>query len=585
MSFLRSIRDDAAERLLRIGEFTALFAVRDAATLEQMLADADLMQPSAYAEVQGLHDLRLVVLAPTLVDGESPTSDTPRCLLLSFAFDGDARDVLEALVERASAELLPVLAHCTEFRGGGYLEQVEFIARHRVESGYFFRDLGPVNAGAGIHPEAGDATRAEIERAFELEERFERFYVQNPIGTDPARLRAAFSREFADSGFPFPLTEFEQPVVNEARWARRAGELMQRLQARAARSAEGVRRRGAHAKTNGIVPAIFLVEPELPAEFRVGLFSEPGAEFRAVVRVSNGSERVQADKSHDARGFALSVELGGRDLEAPDLLLEPEESAGPRQDFVLFSHPTFFASDVRRFATLVSIASCRDHVRKLLPGLAFVASRRGLRESAVLARALLRRVVHPLSAEFHSGTAYSLGPDHVVKYSLEPADPSRFVGLRVQRDPDYLRRVFDESLRKRPIDMHLYVHVFGREHQPNGGVSLSRAVEDATLDWRELGAKKVRVATVRVGASTAGTGETGAVELGANAEAWSFNPWNSLSLHRPLGSLNRARLMAYRASAVFRGALPASPSAPAVRRESGWSWVPPSLRDSVHAAE
>jgi hypothetical protein len=214
-----------------------------------------------------------------------------------------------------------------------------------------------------------------------------------------------------------------------------------------------------------------------------------------------------------------------------------------------------------------------------VPGLAFVASSRGVRESVVLASALWRRVAHPLAAEFHSGTAYQLGPDHVVKYSIEPADPSHFAEFRVEHEPDYLSRTFQESLVRGPIEVHLYLYVFGKNARPRGGISLKRAVEDATLDWRKLGAEKLRVATIRIG------GPDCTNELGPDPASWAFNPWNALSAHRPLGSLNRARLAVYRKSAELRGALPAELREREVRRESGWSWYPPSFRDAVRAAE
>jgi hypothetical protein len=527
-----------------------------------------------YRELPGLHDLRCFVFAPGLKDGETPAERTPRLLVLAFLFDGDALDVLEALVERASNELEAMLRHCTDFEPTG--DPVEYIARHRVESGYFFRDIGPVNVQAGIRPEAGDATKAEIEQAFGLEERFERFYVDHPIGSDPGGLRAAFLREFGSAGFEFPLTEFERPVIDEARWARRAGELMQRLQERAARGSGGLPRRAAHAKTHALASATFRIDDTIPAAYRVGLFAEPGAEYRAVVRLSNGSEKIFRDRRPDARGLALSVELPRGPGDA-DLLLE-QDAAGPRQDFVLFSHPTFFASDIRRFATLVSIGSCRNHWRKLVPALAFAASSRGLREGAVLASAVWRRVVHPLAAEFHSGTAYLLGPDHVTKYSIEPADPERFARFRIQAEPDYLRRALEESLERGPIDLYFYVHVLGRHASTKNGVALTRAVEDATLDWRRLGAEKVRVAAIRIDRASGS-------ELGAEPESWAFNPWNALAAHRPLGSLNRARLAAYRASAALRGALPAEAGEREARRESGWSWNVSPVRDSVRAAE
>jgi len=62
-----------------------------------------------------------------------------------------------------------------------------------------------------------------------------------------------------------------------------------------------------------------------------------------------------------------------------------------------------------------------------------------------------------------------------------------------------------------------------------------------------LGAEKVHVANVVIGPQ-----DPTSLERMQLAELARFNPWNALRQHRPVGSLNRARLAAYRASQRYR---------------------------------
>jgi hypothetical protein len=571
---LRTLRDRLARLPLQLSEFTALFTVADAGALERLLRSADADPPSAYQQVLGLHDLRFIVFTPGR-HNDSPgvaADGDARVLVLGFVCDGEVDDVLEGLVEHARFELELVLRHCRGFDPAGDL--LAYLREHRLRSGYFFRDIGPLSAEEDREGNLGDATLSEIERAFELEERFERFYASHPVlGSAPA-LREDFLRDFGDTGFPLPLTPFERPLADEARWARRASELMRRMQERAARR-DGIRGRAAHAKAHALLRATFRVERDIPEPYRVGVFAKPGREFPAWVRSSNGSERRQHDGARDARGLAVSLELDPAVLSANELVV-PQVGPSPRQDFVLFSHPTFFASDLRRFVMLVGIGN-GPWSRRVLPALAFAASRAGVREAWSLFGALSRRVVHPLAPSFHSGTAYQLGAEHVVKYSAEPADRSRFARLVGDDDPNFLHTALAQSLDSGPLEIRLYLHVFAAAAFAGRRRALLDLVEDATIDWRKRGAERVHVATLRLEPG-------GTPDSRPQAERATFSPWNALSVHRPLGSLNRARLLAYSDSVAYRQGEPAETRETAAAAP-GASFAPPAARDSIDAAE
>ena len=548
---LLGLADWFAEGGLRIQEFTALIGVKDdGASLKQALDALDARRPSPYTGVPGLHNLRWILFAPELknqVPGSSidaPLSGAPaKALVLSFVFEGDADDALAALLERAPVE--SILLHCKGFRLDD--DPATYLMKHRVKSGFMFRDLGPLRPPDRYTP---DATIAEIADARELEQRFEDFY------SDPANasdLRQEFLKQFGKGSFSFPLTRFERRVPDEARWARRASELISRLQGQAAREdPKDVMRRGVHAKAHGLIEANFEIAGAIPAKYRVGIFSNPGERFVAQLRPSNGAHTVGPDRARDARGLAISLEVplgdgpGARSLD--DFLpLAPQMPTDNRQDFVLMSHPVFFAPDIRSLAVLMSILAAKSRSTKLCRTVAFALGSGSTRQLLIAARTFTARVAHPLAASFHSATPYLLGEDYIVKYSVELDDRRRFDQLRRGQTQNFLSDALRESLTEEPIELGFYLHVLSTSVVPDASRSIRDVVEDATLDFAALGAEKVRVATIRIGPQD----PSSRARL-LRAEDWEFNPWHALKVHRPLGSLNRARLTIYRQSAAAR---------------------------------
>ena len=72
-------------------------------------------------------------------------------------------------------------------------------------------------------------------------------------------------------------------------------------------------------------------------------------------------------------------------------------------------------------------------------------------------------------------------------------------------------------------------------------------VEDSLVVWDEELAPFQRVALVRIPRQD--------IDISRNreiAETLSFNPWHSLTDHRPLGAINRARKAIYEALSEFR---------------------------------
>ncbi len=332
---------------------------------------------------------------------------------------------------------------------------------------------------------------------------------------------------------PLPvLHAFEQLEPDEAYWIRRAALLARVSSRRTTREARRVHPsaealRGIHAKHHGLIEATFRVRDDLPDDLAHGVF-QPGATYQATLRPSNMSKELQPDDARDARGLAIKLEGAG--------------TGAHGQDFLLASHPTFIVKNVRDYTLFQNIFDARARRAEFLSRMALFLFHRP-RELRILLRALGRTVDHPLAIEYHSMTASALGAFRAVKYLVRPVPPVP-AGLPRggKRPADHLR----ESLRRSldplsggaacALEFCLVVPA-GRVH----------AVEDARADWIDEGARVVPVATIEIAPQNPGS-----TERLQRAERMEFSPWNTLDVHRPLGSLSRARLAVYRESAGHR---------------------------------
>jgi hypothetical protein len=130
-----------------------------------------------------------------------------------------------------------------------------------------------------------------------------------------------------------------------------------------------------------------------------------------------------------------------------------------------------------------------------------------------------------------------LGPSKVVRWALRPGADAELVA--VGPGPNRLREAIRAQLKQDgEIRLELCVEVRGAGHQP---------IEDGSVDWR---GSIERVADLVLTSEGFDTPEQ--EELG---ERMSFNPWNAIEAHRPLGNLNRARKIVYRAIYLCRSVL------------------------------
>jgi hypothetical protein len=278
-------------------------------------------------------------------------------------------------------------------------------------------------------------------------------------------------------------------------------------------------RRAFHNK--GTVVAIrFDVAPDLPEPLRVG-FLVPGASYEGFGRFSRSQSFRLRDRDRDQRGFAFRI-----------------TTHRGAQDILLSNTPGSFARDPVQFMRVATIFAESSLV--VAPIRVLLAT--GLREGIRIVRNLLAapdRTVSFTSQRYWSRTPFELG-EAAVRLFVRPSVEPR----RVDRpdDDDFLATDLAAELRAGPATFELCAQLFVNE-----GVT---PIEDSSKEWPEAVAPPVVLGTVTV--LPQDLDGPAASHLAARVEALeAFNPIVTQDL-RPLGRMNRARVLAYVRSADHR---------------------------------
>lgn len=285
---------------------------------------------------------------------------------------------------------------------------------------------------------------------------------------------------------------------------------------------DGMMRRDAHAKMHCLVKAEFIVEPNLPEEFQIGVFKEPKT-FHAWVRFSNSDGTIKADKSRDVRGMAIKV------MGVPGEKILEQEKNEKTQDFILISAPTFPAENIEEFDKLAAAVN-----GSMLAKLRYFPTHWGVIRFLVR---FMRKFANPLQIRYFSTTPYLFGAN-AVKYCATPlfATPDQ---IPVAPSDDYLRLAIANQLQNGEA-----VFDFSVQLQTDAE---TMPIEDSRIEWPEAVSPFRKVATIRILQQ-----ECDSVAQAAYGENLSFTPWHALPEHRPLGGINRARKVIYEAISKLR---------------------------------
>lgn len=346
-----------------------------------------------------------------------------------------------------------------------------------------------------------------------------------PIPADPIRYRPSV----------------ETPAADEARTFEELAETMLSISKTTFRDG-GHALRSVHAKSHGLLLGRMEIFGNLPPVLAQGLFARPG-DHPAILRLSTTPGDILPDSVSTPRGMAIKV-LGvtGERL--------PGSEGDSTQDFVLANAPAFSAPDAKSFlGSLKLLAATTDKAEGLKTALS-AALRTAERvveafggESATLKTMGGHPETHILGERFFSQVPLRYG-DHIAKLSVVPVSPElkELAGapLNVNGAPDGLRAAVVDFFARHEGVWEVRVQLCTD--------LATMPVEDASVVWPEEESPYLTVARIVVPVQTAWSRERSA----AGDDRLAFSPWHGLAAHQPLGSVMRARRIAYERSAAYR---------------------------------
>ncbi|AWY40548.1 catalase [Pseudomonas putida] len=295
--------------------------------------------------------------------------------------------------------------------------------------------------------------------------------------------------------------------------------------------------RDAHAKAHGCVKAQVQVLSDLPGELRQGVFSEPGKTWQATMRLSNGNAYPQFDSIRDARGMAIKL------LDVPGKQLLSDQPQRNEQDFVMFSHPNFFVSDVAEYRQNVAAQADGKKIMAFFPG--WNPFKWQVRHLFIALATLSPAPPSPTQTTYFSVSPYKFGEANA-KFRVMP-DPQNCPGYTLpaqnEKLPNFLRSALNQQLSTDRIAACFVLQIQRQD------ANKYMPIEDTSIEWRESDAPFETVAQITVPAQDFDT-----PALNLQCDNLSFNPWFGIEAHRPIGGINRLRKAVYEAVSDYRHA-------------------------------
>lgn len=276
------------------------------------------------------------------------------------------------------------------------------------------------------------------------------------------------------------------------------------------------------AKTIACVNAEFRVHDDIPEAYKQGIFSRP-ASYPAKLRFANATSRDDSEK--DIRG--LSIRVSG--VKGPTLW--GEEGV---QDFLLNSYPALFVGTPEDFLAFIKARQAHKELWFFLnpfdPHL----------KSLWIVFNSRKRHLSPLDVRYWSTVPFRLGEsgDQAVKYSVIPCSDYQTIQA-VEPGENQLRAALKAHLRQGPARFE-----FAVQKRIDSG---SMPIEDASAVWDETASPFHTLATITIAQQ-----DFDNPEALADCESSSFNPWQSLAAHEPLGRMNQVRRTVYAQAAALR---------------------------------
>lgn len=318
--------------------------------------------------------------------------------------------------------------------------------------------------------------------------------------------------------------------------------------------------RGVHAKDHGCVKATFEILRDLPKEYQIGVFAEPGRKYDAWVRFSNAATLVLPDDPLDKTGKAAP---GSRGMAIKLLGVKGSPLIPPHgaltQDFLLVNHPVFAFANVEDYevlSTVLADPANKEDATKFFGiqiGKGGSAAERAkvslqivnrIRAPDVAAGAYQPQPASPVDCRYFSAAPFLFGADAVMKFSAVPVAPDD--AKPNSSDPNYLRSALIKRLNDHE-GTEPVVFKFQVQRRAQAGVNIAEDIENVCNEWPENKFPYVTVATLTIAPQ-----DFDSPERRALCENLFFTPWHGVAEHRPLGGINRMRRAVYEASSAFR---------------------------------
>lgn len=300
--------------------------------------------------------------------------------------------------------------------------------------------------------------------------------------------------------------------------------------------------RTSHAKAYGLLTGSLRVFSNLERPFAKGPFAKPET-YSVLVRLAQVPGELNDDrKVSTPRG--MSIKVFGVDGEKI-----PAHQNQTTQDFLLDTGKAFIVADAKSFLQAFKPnAMVATRLSDSTKGVVSSASRtaNAALQAIGFGSGLLdfygHPFLHPLGEEYYSQAPLRYG-DYLAR-------------LRVKPDPTALKEFIGKDIQPAGVNgLRTIVAEFFRSHAAEYDVQVQLCtdtgkmpIEDASKEWPEEESAFVSVARLSLPAQDAyHSARASYVE-----ENLSFAPHYSLEAHRPLGSLNRARLQVYGAMADRR---------------------------------
>jgi catalase len=284
-------------------------------------------------------------------------------------------------------------------------------------------------------------------------------------------------------------------------------------------------RRTFHFPTTGCVNGTLTIRNDIPAGQRVGIF-QPGKVWNVFLRFSGQDKETQNDTRGDAKGLAMKI------FNVPGKKLLPGFEDDPNMDIVFNAFPVFIPQNETAFASLVQSRTelCGGGDRCRAP-----FGQRYAPNAAISAMEVANNTVSSqLCMPHYAISPYQFGkkplPNPAVKYRVWPCTyiPSIGLPLPAGTPADYLTQ--DMITRLNTQD-----YCFDLQLQFQTDTCL-HPINDFLTEWKESDTPFITFGRINIPKQTVLTDDDYICRHAA------FNAWRVIEDHRPIGSLNRARL-------------------------------------------